>query len=322
MTSPASSRRRSSLSSASRESHGTTTSAPGTTTRTWFTRPAPAESGMSLSLGSRSRQRQVGETDGPISYHAVAWDASPVSPTRISRFGVLALAAAATACALAGCSGKKRKAESPAGLVASTAARDRWGTVWLCRPGERDNPCLSDLTTTIVGPHQTTRLERAVPAANPPIDCFYVYPTISGERTINADLTIGFRERAVALTQAARFSQVCRVYAPVYRQITLSALNHPGRIRLRHELIAYRSLPEASRTYLAHYNEGRGIAFIGHSQGVVLLIRLLQHHLDGSPSLRRRLVSALLLGGNVTVARGRNARGDFRHIPACASQRE
>jgi pimeloyl-ACP methyl ester carboxylesterase len=245
-----------------------------------------------------------------------------VSLTRISRLGVLALVAAATACALAGCSGTKRKTAAPAGLVTSTAARDRWGTVWLCRPGERDNPCLSNLTTTVVGPHQTTRLERAVPAANPPIDCFYVYPTISGERTINADLTIGFRERAVALTQAARFSQVCRVYAPVYRQVTLSALNHPGRIGLRNALIAYRSILAAFRTYLAHYNEGRGIVFIGHSQGAVLLIRLLQQHLDGTPSLRRRLVSALLLGGNVTVARGRNARGDFRYIPACASLRQ
>jgi pimeloyl-ACP methyl ester carboxylesterase len=235
---------------------------------------------------------------------------------------VLALAAAATACSLAGCSGTKHKTAAAAGLVASTGARDRWGTVWLCRPGERDNPCLSDLTTTVVGPRQATRLQRAAPAPNPPIDCFYVYPTISGERTINSDLTIGFRERAVALAQAARFSQVCRVYAPVYRQVTLSALAHPRRVALRNALIAYRSILAAFHTYLAHYNEGRGIVFIGHSQGAELLIQLLQQHLDGSPSLRRRLVSALLLGGNVTVARGRNRGGDFRHIPACASPQQ
>jgi pimeloyl-ACP methyl ester carboxylesterase len=240
---------------------------------------------------------------------------------RISRIGLLALAAA-TACALAGCSATKRKTAAPAGPVASTAARDPWGTVWLCRPGERNNPCLSDLTTTVVGPHRTTRMEHPVPAANPPIDCFYVYPTISGERTINSDLTIGFRERAVALAQAARFSQICRVYAPVYRQVTLSALGHPRRIARRNALIAYRSVLAAFRMYLAHYNKGRGIVFIGHSQGAVLLTRLLQQHLDGSPSLRRRLVSALLLGGNVTVGRGRHPGGDFRHIPACASLRQ
>jgi len=246
-----------------------------------------------------------------------------VSPARLPRLGLLALSVGATVCALAGCSGSNRKATAAAQPVAAAPARDRWGTVWLCRPGERDNPCLSDLSTTVVGLHRTTRVERVVPAANPAVDCFYVYPTISGERTINADLRIGFRERAVALAQVARFSQVCRVYAPVYRQVTLSALDHPRRITLAHALIAYRSILAAFRTYLDHYNDGRGIVFIGHSQGAFLLIRLLRQELDGSPSLRRRLVSALLLGGNVTVSRGRNATGgDFRHIPACASTRQ
>lgn len=243
---------------------------------------------------------------------------SSVSSAPISRL-LLVLVAAATVCALVGCGGKRKATAAP---VASAAARDRWGTVWLCRPGERDNPCLSDLTASVVPPHGARRVERAVPAANPPVDCFYVYPTISGEGTINADLTIGFRERAIVIAQAARFSQVCRVYAPVYRQITLSALDHPRRITLRNALIAYRSVLAAFRTYLVHYNDGRGIVFIGHSQGAVVLIHLLQQQMDSSPSLRRRLVSALLLGGNVTVARGRDVGGDFRHIPACASMQQ
>lgn len=245
-----------------------------------------------------------------------------MSLARISTPGLLALAAAATVCALAGCSSSKHRPAARASSVASAAARDPWGTVWLCRPGERDNPCLSDLTTAVVGPHHTTRVEHVVPNAHPPVDCFYVYPTISAERTTNADLAIGFRERAVALAQAARFSQVCRVYAPVYRQVTLNALDHPGRITLGNALIAYRSVLAAFRTYLAHYNHGRGIVFIGHSQGALLLTHLLRQQLDDSPSLRRRLVSAVLLGGNVTVASGGNTGGDFRHIPPCGSTRQ
>ena len=75
----------------------------------------------------------------------------------------------------------------------------------------------------------------------------------------------------------------------------------------------------AFRDYLTHYNQGRGIVFIGHSQGATILIRLLQQEVDRSPSLRRRLVSALLLGGNVTVPRNRPTGGDFAHIPACTS---
>jgi hypothetical protein len=232
-------------------------------------------------------------------------------------FRVLVLGTAVFACALAACGGSKHKS-----VPAPSAAADRWGTVWLCRPGERDNPCLSDLTTTVVAPNGGTRVERLAPAADPPVDCFYVYPTISAERTVNANLAIGFREREVALAQVARFSQVCRVYAPVYRQITLSALEHPALITRRNALLAYQSVLAAFRTYLAHYNRGRGVVFIGHSQGAAILIRLLRRQVDDVPGLRRRLVSAFLLGGNATVAAGRTTGGDFRHIPACTSTRE
>ncbi len=191
--------------------------------------------------------------------------------------------------------------------------------VWLCRPGESSNPCLSDLAATIVESSAATRIETAAAAKDPPVDCFYVYPTISGQSTINANLKVGFREREVATAQAARFSQVCRVYAPVYRQITLAALEHPARITLADALLAYGSVLAAFRDYLAHYNNGRGIVFIGHSQGATILIRLLEQEVDPSPQLRRRLVSALLLGGNVTVVRGQGVGGDFTHIPACGS---
>jgi hypothetical protein len=163
-------------------------------------------------------------------------------------------------------------------------------------------------------------VERARPAHEPPVDCFYVYPTISGQATINANLAVGFREQAIALAQASRFSQACRVYAPVYRQITLSALRHPARITRADALVAYDSVRSAFRDYLAHYNHGRGIVFIGHSQGATILIRLLRREVDSKPSVRRRLASALLLGGNVTVRKDRSTGGDFTHIPACASE--
>jgi Protein of unknown function (DUF3089) len=200
--------------------------------------------------------------------------------------------------------------------------RDRWGTVWLCRPGLVSDPCVSDLTATLITRSGATRLQRARPAPDPAIDCFYVYPTISGQATVNAGLAVGLREQAVALAEASRFSQACRVYAPVYRQVTLSALDHPARITRADALIAYDSVDAAFRDYLAHYNDGRGIVFIGHSQGATILIRLLQRQVDRVPSMRRRLVSALLLGGNVRVGKGASTGGDFTHIPACASEHQ
>jgi hypothetical protein len=200
--------------------------------------------------------------------------------------------------------------------------QDRSSTVWLCRPGLATDPCTSNLTTTVITRDGRRRIARARPARDPSVDCFYVYPTISGQATINANLAVGFRQLAVALAEASRFSQVCRVYAPVYRQITLSALRHPARITRADALVAYSSVRSAFRDYLAHYNRGRGIVFIGHSQGATILTRLLQKEVDRSPSVRRRMVSALLLGGNVTVRKGRSTGGDFSNIPACASEHQ
>ena len=242
-----------------------------------------------------------------------------------SRGRLCLIASLVAVCVLvAGCGGTKSKPAATAspGAVAAGSSRDRWGTTWLCRPGLAGNPCISPLTATVVRRRGAAHVERAQAASKPAIDCFYVYPTISDQLTVNANLAIGFREREVALAQASRFSQVCRVFAPVYRQITLSALDHPARITIADALIAYDSVRSAFRDYLAHYNRGRAIVFIGHSQGAAILIRLLKHEVDATPSVRRRLVSALLLGGNVTVRKGSTVGGDFAHIPACESGRQ
>ncbi len=243
---------------------------------------------------------------------------------RIPKLAVVA--ALAWAALVSGCGSGGKRAATTVSTTTSPAvvagARDRWGTVWLCRPGLADNPCLAGLATTAVRASGAKRIEPARAAANPPVDCFYVYPTISGQSTINANLQVGLRERLVASAQASRFSQVCRVFAPVYPQITLAALEHPARITLADALGAYNGVLGAFQNYLAHYSDGRGIVFVGHSQGAVILIRLLQREVDHDATLRRRLVSALLLGGNVTVAKGRSVGGSFVHIPACASRKQ
>jgi pimeloyl-ACP methyl ester carboxylesterase len=106
------------------------------------------------------------------------------------------------------------------------------------------------------------------------------------------------------IPQAARFAQVCRVFAPVYRQTT----GQPG----GDSSLAYRDVLAAWRDYLAHDNDGRGVVLIGHSEGAFMLERLLQ---DPTASVRKVLVSALLLGGDVQV--GSNER--FAGYPACRS---
>src|SRR5216117_4017440 len=94
---------------------------------------------------------------------------------------------------------------------------------WLCRPGRQD-ACAVDLSTTIVA--ADGKLTREVWKANPNalIDCFYVYPTVSRDPGGNSDMTPGPEENGVVALQFARFASQCRVYAPLYRQATLTAL--------------------------------------------------------------------------------------------------
>src|ERR1700682_4418056 len=109
------------------------------------------------------------------------------------------------------------------GLAANPASAA--GTVWLCKPGLANNPCEADLTTTVKLANGSSFVDKhAKPASNPPIDCFYVYPTVSSQFTPNATLSIDPEETQMAIDQASRFSQVCKVYAPIYPQLTIVAL--------------------------------------------------------------------------------------------------
>ncbi len=192
-------------------------------------------------------------------------------------------------------------------------------TVWLCRPGLADNPCAPSLKTTLVSPTgEIEGVRKVKPAKHPKVDCFYVYPTVSDQAGPNATRAIDPEQRSIALYQAARYSKVCRVFAPMYRQVTIPALFGGGFTPERLQ-IAYSDVLEAWRTYLKNYNRGRGVVLIGHSQGTFHLDRLVAEQIDPRPDLRKRLVSAILLGGNVTVAKGRKAGGDFKHVPGCRS---
>jgi hypothetical protein len=194
------------------------------------------------------------------------------------------------------------------------------GTVWLCRPGQAADPCASSRAATAVTASGTTSRTISVPSSRARrFDCFYVYPTVSTETTNNADLTVQPAEVATAVAQASRFSQVCTVWAPMYRQATLAALAKGAATSPTVVATAYLSLLSAWKDYLAHDNDGRPVVFIGHSQGAALLIKLLRAQIDPSRRLRKQMVSAIILGGNVQVPTGGVVGGSFRNIPTCGS---
>jgi hypothetical protein len=203
--------------------------------------------------------------------------------------------------------------------VAADAKTYTHGAAWLCRPG-RSDACAVDQDATVVTVDGTLTRQRFHADARAPIDCFYVYPTVSAEPTGNADMVIGPEERRAAGQQFARFAAKCRLFAPMYRQFTLKALGAamgPHPMPFNRDL-AYDDVVAAWKEYLAHDNHGRGVVLIGHSQGSSVLAQLIKNEIDGKP-IQSRLVSAILMGISLPVPAGADIGGAFQHIPVCRS---
>jgi hypothetical protein len=198
---------------------------------------------------------------------------------------------------------------------------------WLCWPGRTGDACDVDLTTTVVKANGAMTIERFKADPRAPIDCFYVYPTVSTDPGVLATMAVEPAERRVVEQQFARFGAVCRTYAPVYRQFTLTALiammqGHPlpGSTGARPGT-PYNDVADAWRYYLAHENRGRGVVLIGHSQGSGVLTQLIRNEIDGTPA-QRLLVSAILMGTSLAVPQGADAGGDFKSVPLCHAARQ
>jgi hypothetical protein len=209
------------------------------------------------------------------------------------------------------------------GLAAAGAGAASARTVWLCKPGQSPDPCNPGLATTVFSPTlHKVGVTHPKPDKKPGIDCFYVYPTVSDQKTTLANLHVDPEERSIALYQAARYSQYCRVFAPMYRQVTVTALDSGTQETPQQLTTPVSDVRAAFATYLRKYNHGRGFVLIGHSQGSFVLEQLIAKDVDKKPAERKRLVSAILLGGNVLVpgpAHPKPVGGSFQHVPACRS---
>ncbi len=194
------------------------------------------------------------------------------------------------------------------------------GTTWLCSPSMTSDPCdlPTDTTDLLTGKRTVTPVP---PENRKPVDCFYVYPTVTSDPALNAPMVASPVVKSIAEYQAARFRSQCRIFAPVYRQVTLGALATQA-LGSRAGDLAYEDVLHAWRDYLANDNHGRGVILIGHSQGTLMLRKLIRENIDNNPTVRNRLVGAFLMGGNVSTAPGRTTGGDFHHIPLCTRRGE
>jgi hypothetical protein len=191
---------------------------------------------------------------------------------------------------------------------------------WLCLP-DHPRACGVDMTTTIVAANGNTRMEPFSANPNARIDCFYVYPTVSLDATPNSDMVAGPEEFNVVRSQFARMGAECRTFAPLYRQVTLTALRagmSGGQAMAVDRELPYNDVLNAWNHYLEHHNNGRGVILVGHSQGSGVLTRLIANEIDGKP-VQDRIISAMLLGTTIHVPVDSVVGGTFQHMPLCES---
>jgi len=192
--------------------------------------------------------------------------------------------------------------------------------LWLCRPGNDPDECDASLDATELMPDGSKTLVKHVKAANPAFDCFYVYPTV---KLSSAGPMTDFSNIAITLdpllSHAARFNQLCRVYAPLYRQngVVPGAGGAPtpgGSFSL-----GLSDVRDAFKFYLEHLNNGRKFVLMGHSQGTGMVTSMMAEDVDPVPAVRQKMISALLLGGGVAVPAGAAVGGTFKNIPICTA---
>lgn len=193
---------------------------------------------------------------------------------------------------------------------------------WLCLPGRLD-VCSSPLRTTALGPEGYGSTSQNAVAKQPPIDCFYVYPTVSRDQGMNSDLNAS-EERGATEIQFARFASVCRTFVPIYRQMTVGAIAAfaaGADIKPAGDL-AYGDVAAAWRNYLVRSNNGRPFVLIGHSQGSLMLEQLIAREIEPHPQIAARMKLAILAGFPVLVPQGKLVGGSFKRTPLCSNMGE
>lgn len=161
-----------------------------------------------------------------------------------------------------------------------------------------------------------------LPAADPRsavADVFYVHPTSYvgsawngpvDDPRVNAGTDAGSTR-----VQATAFAAAGAVYAPRYRQANGTQFLEPSADGARAFDVAYADVERAFDHFQARRGADRPFLLAAHSQGSILLQRLLAERVSGTP-LREQLVAAWIPGGTLTAAGLAESMPD---LPACAA---
>jgi hypothetical protein len=161
---------------------------------------------------------------------------------------------------------------------------------------------------------------RPARATQPDADVFFIHPTTYlGNETWNAAFDAGGAtgrqlDEVVLGYQASVFNACCRIFAPRYRQATISAFLRPGADSFKAYDLAYSDVLRAFDHYIAHENNGRPFILASHSQGSLHATRLIQERLAARSDVLRRLVAAYVVGATLPNA------ATLTGLPVCSSR--
>ena len=198
---------------------------------------------------------------------------------------------------------------APASRRPTTAARPPCGTRRTITPIPRTGsacqgtkmPASANQDTTVVGAERNNDERRVSVPAEKPAGRLLLCLSDRVARSAASTATMHARpeEMGVVAQQFARFGAVCTTIRAALSPV------HADRARRAHDGqaagdagaipgSAITTCVDAWNYYLAHYNHGRGVVLIGHSQGSGVLTQLIKNEIDGKP-IQKQLVSAILM---------------------------
>lgn len=159
-------------------------------------------------------------------------------------------------------------------------------------------------------------------AQNPKADVFFIHPTTYlSNATWNARFDEGGPtgaqlEYGVLRYQLAVFNGCCRMFAPRYRQTTISAFLKPDADSFAAYDLAYGDVLRAFDRYIDRENNDRPFILASRSQGSLHATRLLQERIIARPDLRKRLIVAYVVGASLPESM------EYTGLPPCNSARQ
>jgi hypothetical protein len=140
-------------------------------------------------------------------------------------------------------------------------------------------------------------------------DVFYIYPVCrkggEGEPAVCPIDHAEMRATAkiVYQLQATAFDSLANVYAPFYRQLDAQTIMRARDYKARFNALDGETVTDiiASFDYfIKHYNKGRPFILVGHSEGAMLVKKLLFGYMREHPEVYSRMVAAYVIGYSIT----------------------